>query len=135
MGAVQPSRTDATSVEYSFSSRLTGQSLFTRDDVNIVGLRLADLDHSNSISLMLNGVYPTTARLRINPRLQYTYQTYSDSSDKETTIGAGLRLEYFLGRICTIEFDSGIDWTDRQVWFGNQNYTEYYINLGYRIDF
>lgn len=127
--------TENTALEYFFSTRLSAQNLFTRGDFNVVGLRLTDLDNSNSVSLMLNGLYPTKSKLRLNPRLQYSHQTYNDSSDTETTISAGLRLEYLWEKIYSVEFDSGMNWTERKVWFGNQKYNNYFINLGYRIDF
>jgi hypothetical protein len=127
--------TDGTGVEYFLDGRLTALNLYASGDVNVVSIRLASHDSGNSISLGLNSLYPATAGLRINPRLQLTYQDYTDSGDKETTVGAGLRLEYYWDQLYSVEFDSGIDWTNRQVWFGNQKYQSYYFNLGYRIDF
>jgi len=127
--------TDGTGMEYYLSGRLTAQSLFRHGDVNVVGMRLTQLDNGSSTSLMFNGLYPTSLGLRVNPRAQLTFQNYTDSGDKETTLSTGLRLEYVWKQIYTLEFDSGYDWSDRHVWFGSQKYQNYYLYLGYRIDF
>lgn len=121
--------------EFYFSTRLTASNLWRKGDVHILGLRLADTASSDQTSLSLNSRLPLSDGWRINPRLQLDQRQFKDSDDTQLTALPGVRLERYWNKRYYIELDSGIEWSRRETWLGTQEYRNYYINLGYRVDF
>jgi len=125
---------DSSGMEYFLSAQFTARNLFLKRDANIIGMRLAEASNYQSVTIFINSRLPASNSFDVGPRL-YLTQTDYDNGDQQQVISPGLRMEYRASRSATIEFDTGYDITKRQMWFGTQDYTDFYIDLGYRIDF
>jgi hypothetical protein len=127
--------TSGTANEYYLYNRFTATELFTKGDVHMFGLRMADSDSYESNRLFLNSRWPAGDKWRINPRLQMDWRDYKSSGDTEQIIEPSLRVEYNWSKMSTLEFDAGLSTSRRTTWVGNQDNQNYYLSIGYRIGF
>jgi hypothetical protein len=126
---------DSSGNDYYLSTQLTGSSFFKEGDVTIFGLRLGDSAVNRSTTLLASSRLPIAGSWYINPRLQLGYQSYTASSDSQQSLYPSLRVEYNWSRFSQFWFDGGYEWSQRNLWLGNQNYTNYSLEIGYRLGF
>ncbi|MEW5755958.1 MAG: hypothetical protein AB1810_06600 [Pseudomonadota bacterium] len=121
--------------EFYLSGRLTASDWFKKGDFTLFGARLTDTANDNAFSLTFNCRLPLASGWRVDPRMQLEYRKYNDSDDTQLLLAPGVRLDYRWNKRYTFEFESGIEWSRRTVWFETQQNTAYYLTLGYRVDF
>jgi outer membrane protein assembly factor BamA len=127
--------TTASGDEIYASAQIVGTSLIKEGDLGIFGVRFADTATSTRYGIDINTRYPISRAVRINPRLRVTYRT--DKNDKGTQISArpSLRLNIYANRMFSLEFEGGAEWQKTDMPTTSNESWDYYVNIGYRLDF
>lgn len=124
---------DGTGFEFSYSSQLIWNNFLRQSGIGIVGLRFFDGSDTDFLTASIDGRYPITRDLRVNPRFVASYRMGSDDNDVFTLIPS-LRFDY---RIWKLSFDTEI----RGEWLLPLNASSaggrlgYSISAGFRYDY
>lgn len=131
-GSVPASR--GSGVEVSYSAQVVGSKLWSDRDVSLLGLRYTDRRDFDILSLSLDGRYPITPTLRLDPRLRVDYYTGLKGGDV-TMMRPALRLNYQPMKNLNLEIEGGFEWSNKPLFQGEHDSKGYFIGLGYRLDF
>ena len=124
---------DGTGFEFSYSTQLIWSDFLKPRGIGIAGLRFFDGSQTDIFTATLDGRYPLTRDLRVNPRLRADYRIEKSASDVFSLIPS-LRLDYHVWKL---NFDSelGVQWRlptgpvlDDERW-------GYSISVGVRYDY
>lgn len=121
--------------EFFYSAQLIGNSVFTADDLAIVGFRVADLDLSNYYVADLSIRYPLMDELKVTPRLMLGYRTGDNSDLVEYTVLPSILFNYYVTRDLSLEMEVGAQWTETKQNGITENVTDLFFTIGYRYDF
>ncbi|MFQ5442178.1 MAG: SPOR domain-containing protein [Thermodesulfobacteriota bacterium] len=124
-----------TGPEYFISTQLIGSSLIKTGDIAILGLRYSDASTSNTVSLNMNTRFPITREWRVNPRFRLDYSQNDADSGTQFKIRPTLRTDYFWRRRVRLEFEGGVEWAYDRVSGQTDLTRDYFIRVGYRLDF
>ncbi len=122
--------------EFSYSTDLTANSLFTSGDLYTVGLRFND-SRANTLTFTLNVRHPITRNLRLNPRFKYTLHDNEDGRTRES-FEPSIRLTYRFLKSLQLEVEGGgeFETEERDSVSGGIDRTKgYFAIVGYRLDF
>jgi len=130
--------------QFYFDVSLIGSSLLRVGDTTIFSLRRSTTSNATTNTLMVDMRYPVGEGLRLSPRVAVSQREYSSDDTSQWVVSPMLRLLYRWHRRYRFELDVGARWTDRdleQTYFDDtvfkddEQWTEYYINLGYQAEF
>jgi len=125
--------------EFSYSTDLTANSLFTSGDLYTVGLRYND-SRANTLTFTLNVRHPITRDLRFNPRFKYILHDTEDGRTRET-FEPSIRLTYRLLKSLQLEVEGGGEFEIEERFRTNSDQSDldrtkgYFAIVGYRLDF
>ncbi len=122
--------------EFSYSTDLTANSLFTSGDLYTVGLRFND-SRANTLTFTLNVRHPITRDLRLNPRFKYILHDNEDGRTRES-FEPSIRLTYRFLKSLQLEVEGGgeFETEERDSVSGGIDRTKgYFAIVGYRLDF
>lgn len=122
------------SSEYYASSQFTVMNLLRQGDSHILGLGYNLGDTYDTTTLNANSRLPAGDHWHINPRLILSQTSY-DNGDSLQRLAPGLKVDYQLSRTMLLEFDSLYEISKQSLWYGDQDSTDYYLDIGYRWDF
>lgn len=126
---------DGTGDMFFTSLQLTGSSLIKEGDIAIIGLRYSNTNTADSWALNLNTRYPFTRQLRLNPKMLIDYRENTNSSGNRWRIRPALRMEYRWKRRLYLELEGGAEWANETIAGQMIRNRDYFISLGYRLDF
>ena len=124
-----------TGTTYYYLAQLIGTNLIKQGDIGIIGLRYSDTSTSNTTSLLFNTRYPISSSWRINPRLRLDYRTNRSDGSHQYTVAPSIRTDYRWHRRYHFEFEAGGEWSNLNLTTTTTKTSDYYVNIGYRIDF
>jgi hypothetical protein len=124
-----------TGYEYFVSARLIGSSLLKSGDISIVGLSYTDASSSNTVSLNLNSRYPVNRDWRINPRLRVDFTKNDSSGADQLKIRPALKTDYYWRRFLSLELEAGAEWAHEWISDQTDSTFDYFLLVGYRLDF
>jgi hypothetical protein len=126
---------DAFGPDFFYSIQLFGTSLLIPGDTASVGIRFADTDRFNAISMTLNARYPLSPKFRINPIVRVEYQDGDDGSNQWTLLSE-LRILYRLSRVFDLVVNVGAEYVNPR---GREMFAEesvdYFVEVGYEAHF
>jgi hypothetical protein len=126
--------TTGTGFEFSYFGQLISNGLLRPGDIGVVGLRYFDGKNSDVAMLTLDGRYPATVDLRVNPRLRAFYRTNRRAADSATLIPS-LRFDYRFWRL-SFDAEFGLDWRiPVGGGVGVSREFGYFLSSGVRYDF
>jgi hypothetical protein len=122
-----------TGFEFSYSSQLIWNDFLRQSGIGILGVRFFDGSENDFLSATLDGRYPITRDLRLNPRLLVNYRMSRSAGDVFSLIPS-LRLDY---RIWKMSFDAevGGEWLLPMSNSGTERRLGYSISVGLRYDY
>jgi len=126
--------TPSTGEEYSVSSQLIGSDIVWPGDIEILGLRYANTDITNTGSLMFNSRVPVGETWRLNPRFQADLQSRTGGS-KVVILKPAVLVDHRWGRALTFELEAGYERVQEITGSTGSSRHGYYVNAGYRWDF
>ena len=119
--------------EYSYySADVIASSMFTEGDVGIIGMRYAVTDTTDVYSTILDTRFPLGRRWRINPRLRVDYREIRTDNSTQWIYTPGLRIQFRPGRRMRLEFQSGIQFSTREMATSDQTRESWFVNVGYQ---
>ncbi len=130
--------------QFYFDVSLIGSSLLQVGDTTIFSVRRSTTSNATTNTLMLDMRYPVGEGLRLSPRIAVSQREYSSDDSSQWIVSPMLRLLYRWHRRYRFELDVGARFTDRDleqtyfddaVYKDDEQWTEYYINLGYQAEF
>jgi hypothetical protein len=124
--------TPGTGLEFSYFGQLIANDVLTRGDVGVVSLRYFDGSNVDLVSAALDGRYPITPRLLVNPRLVGEFRT-SRSSSETFALRPSLRFDYRFW-VLRLDSDAGLEWL-RPVGSMADDQLGYFVRFGARYDF
>ena len=124
--------TPDTSYSY-YSADLIASSLFTENDVTILGLRYADADTTEVWSLNLDTRFPAGRALRINPRLRVDYRQIRADGSTQWIYTPGVRMQYRWGKRLRLELETGKQYSSRAMDTIDLDRESWFVNLGYQF--
>jgi hypothetical protein len=117
------------------STTLIGSGLFGTGDVNVFNLRYGESENFKISQLSWDARFRIGQRMRLNPRLRLAaWESLLDGRRRET-IGPSFRFLFNSRKHYRLEFEVGKDQFTRTDVDSTQIASDYYINLGYRMDF
>jgi hypothetical protein len=123
------------SPDYSVLSQLIASSVFKTDDSVITGVGFTNSDQSYNYSFNFYVRYPLTKKLRLSPKLNFSYQPQKTSSDYRVTVRPLLHLDIFLTKSTNLEIEGGSEWVNETSAGVKQSSREQFATIGYRIIF
>jgi hypothetical protein len=123
---------------------MIGSSLLLVGDTTILSLRRSTTSNATTNTLSLDVRYPLGEGLRVSPRIAVSQREYSTDATEQWVVSPMLRLLYRWHRRYRLELDVGARLTDRDlepvyfqetVFQDNEQWTEYFVNLGYQMEF
>jgi hypothetical protein len=137
-GTVTSGGVDGTSEvrpDYTCSTQLVASNVFKPDNIVISGLTYTNSLTSDTYSVSLDDRYPLTQKIHLGPRIRFDFRDTKGSSDNRRTIRPTLRIDYNVTRWGRIEFEGGFEWAQDRTSGVVLHSTEFFIALGYRINF
>lgn len=125
----------STGLESFYNLQLIGSNLLKEGDITIFGFRYSDTSTSKTTSLSLNERYPLTKVWRVNPRLRVDYRQNETTSTHQWTGAPSVLMDYLWRKRYRFEFETGGEWSTRELVDGSEDTTSYYVYVGYRADF
>ena len=125
----------STGNEYFYNLQLIGSNLLKEGDITILGLRYSDTSTAKTTSMSINERYPITRAWRINPRLRVDYRQNESTSTDQWTGAPSVLMDYLWRKRYRFEFETGGEWSTRELVSGSEDTKSYYVYLGYRADF
>ena len=116
------------------STDLVASSLVTEGDVSILGLRYADSETNETISVRLDTRFPLGS-FRINPRLRLDHRTVKSDDSTQWTYTPGIRLQYRRDRRLRIDIETGMQFSTRELPTIDQDRESWFVNVGYQLFF
>lgn len=124
-----------TGIESFYNLQLIGSNLLKEGDITIFGLRYSDTSTSKTTSASINERYPLTKAWRVNPRLRIDYRQNQNTATDQWTGAPSVLMDYLWRKRYRFEFETGGEWSTRELVDGNEDVKSYYVYLGYRADF
>lgn len=124
-----------TGIESFYNLQLIGSNLLKEGDITIFGLRYSDTSTSKTTSASINERYPLTNAWRVNPRLRVDYRQNEATATDQWTGAPSILMDYLWRKRYRFEFETGGEWSTRELVDGNEDTMSYYVYLGYRADF
>lgn len=121
-------------VEVSYSAQVVGSKLWSDKDVSLLGLRYTNRRDFDILTLSLDGRYPVTPKLRLDPRMRVDYYAGLRGGDV-AMVRPALRLNYQPMKNLNLEIEGGFEWSNKPLFQGEHDSKGYFIGLGYRLDF
>ena len=130
--------------QFYFDISMIGSSLLLVGDTTILSLRRSTTSNATTNTLSLDVRYPLGEGLRVSPRIAVSQREYSTDATEQWVVSPMLRLLYRWHRRYRLELDVGARLTDRDlepvyfqetVFQDNEQWTEYFVNLGYQMEF
>ena len=125
----------STGIESFYNLQLIGSNLLKEGDITIFGMRYSDTSTSKTTSASINERYPLTNAWRVNPRLRVDYRQNQNTSTDQWTGSPSVLMDYLWRKRYRFEFETGGEWSTRELVDGNEDTMSYYVYLGYRADF
>jgi hypothetical protein len=124
---------DGTGFEFSYAAQLVWNDFLRTAGIGVVGLRYFDGSDFDFLTGSIDGRFPITRDLRVNPRLRANYRTGNGAGDTFSLIPS-LRLDY---RIWNLNFDAevGGEWLRPLKNSTAKERTGYSISVGVRYDY
>ncbi len=126
---------EATDNQYFYSLQLIKNSLLKQGDIGILSMNYYDTSTSSTLRLGASSRYPVSDIFRLNPSFTVSYRNSDLNNDTRLSFGPHLRMDYRLKKGFTLEFDGGINWYREKTDLSDTNYSDYYLQAGYRWDF
>ena len=126
--------TPSTGIEYFYGAQLIANNIFKKGDTALFGLRYADTSSSDTLTLSINSRFPYKKNWRFNPRLRIDDQKRSNNA-KILKIRPSFRADYRARRNLKVELEIGYDQADIEDNFGSRKESNYFVNIGYILDF
>lgn len=120
--------------DYYISAQLVGNSLLMKRDTGILGIRYYQTEPSDTVSYIVNTIFPIGRKWRMNPRLQYDIRKQFDGR-KQEKFRAMLRTDYHYLNKLRFDFEIGYDDTTVSNSAVDLDNSSLYFSLGYRWDF
>lgn len=124
-----------TGLEFFYSAQLIGSSLIKTGNIAIVGARYSDTSTADTVSLNLNIRYPVIREWRINPRVQADYRQSKLTNVDELRLRPSLTMDYYFKRRVRLEVAGGVDWSPDLFSDRTDDGFDFFLTLGYRVDF
>ncbi len=121
--------------EFFYNLQLIGSNLLKEGDIGILGLRYSDTSTSDTVSLSLNERYPINRVWRINPRVRLDYRQYESTDTDRWTGAPSVLVDYLWRKRYRFEFETGGEWSTRELVDGSEDSVNWFVYLGYRADF
>ena len=122
---------EATEYNY-YSGDLVVSSLFSQNDVSIIGLRYAQSSTTDVMTVNVDTRFRIGRRWRISPRLRVDYREILADQSTQWIVTPGVRLHYRHDRRIRVEFEAGTQLSSREMETIDQERKSYFINLGYQ---
>ena len=117
------------------SADLVGSSLIKEGDVTLFGLRYSDSDSTQVYSAYLDTRFPIGSHFRINPRLRVDNRQIKSDGSTQWIYTPGIRLQYRKDRRFRVEFEAGMQFSNRETSILTEDRESYFMNLGYQLLF
>jgi hypothetical protein len=114
------------------SFQIRSADVFGRGSYSGLMLRVADSDTSDTTSLYWDNRFRLGTRWFLYPRLRLDLRSFSRTGDEQTTIRPTLRLDYRMGRRLRFEFESGYEWSSREMAAQDLDMRGLFVRAGYR---
>jgi|GEM_PF-1640750 len=124
---------DGTGFEFTYSSQIIWNNFLRQAGIGIVGLRYYDGSENDFLTATIDGRYPITRDLRINPRLLANYRMAKNSGDVFTLIPL-LRFDYRIWKM-SLDAEIGGEWLFPMNSTGAGERWGYSIAVGLRYDY
>ncbi len=118
-----------------YAAQLIANDMFEKNDMYIVGLRLADGEDSDFYVLDFNSRYPISDALRVGPRLRLGYRVGNGIDLTEYTVLPSVLVDYYWTRDLSLEVEVGANWTQTSQLDVREDNTELFFTAGFRYDF
>jgi tetratricopeptide (TPR) repeat protein len=116
------------------STDFVASSLLKEGDVSILGLRYAESQTNETLSLLLDARFPL-GTLRINPRFRVDHREVKSDGSTQWTYTPGIRLQYRKDRRFRIELEGGMQFSTRELPTIDQERESWFVNAGYQLFF
>jgi len=126
--------TPSSGIEYYYATQVIANNIFKPGDTTLMGLRYADTNASNTVTLSVNSRYPHSKNLRFNPRLRIDFQT-REANSEIVKYRPSFRIDWRARRKIKFEMEAGYEYSDIQDNFGDRIESNFFINIGYIADF
>jgi len=123
-----------TGPDYFYSTTLIASNLFKDGDTILTGFRYADTTGADTVSWNINARYPYNDELRLNPRFRIDLRDNPDGSN-EIVLRPELRVVYRVKRTLNLELELGSEWIDLDLGNSKEQTLDYFLIVGYRLDF
>ncbi len=120
---------------YYYSAQLRANDMYGDNSYSSLQLRYSDSGTTQSNSIYWNNRFALGEGWRVYPRLRVDYKTFDTSGQQEWHAAPSVRVDYRRRRGLTFEFESGYDWSNRQLQEGDLGITGYFLRAGYRYIF
>ena len=118
----------------SYGLQLIAYDLIKQGGMSTFGVRQNNNSTSDTTSYNFLLRYPIKA-WRLSPRLRFDQRRYAVDGSRQWIIAPAFRATYQWGRQIQLEVETGGEWSVHDVVGITDKYKEFYISLGYRIDF
>jgi hypothetical protein len=125
----------STGDEYYYSLQFIANNLFAKNDTSLAGIRFADRRDTDLYVLDLQTRYPLSQSLWFRPRLRFGYLEGTDLDLTEYSIQPSVLIDYEVHRNVHLELEAGADWRQRKTGAIEEETTDFFFTVGYRIDF
>jgi hypothetical protein len=98
-------------------------------------VRHADSGTGVTTSLFWDNRFGLGDSWRIYPRVRVDRRTFSRMGDEQLTARPSLRLDYRHGRRLRFEFETGYEWSERDMANGTLDLNGFFVRAGYRGSF
>ena len=108
--------------------------LITEADVTILGLRYADSESNETISVQLDTRFPL-GPFRINPRVRVDHRDVKSDGSTQWTYTPGIRIQFRHDRRLRLDLETGLQFSSRELPTIDQNRESWFVNIGYQLFF
>ena len=134
-GSGNVAATKSTGNEYYYAAQLIASDLFMEGDTSIFSLRFVDRELSNTYVADINTRFPVGDKLRVNPRLRFTYLEAPSTDLTEFAVVPSVVFNYSVAKDLNLELELGSKWSTRGQGAATEEELEYFFTIGYRYDF
>lgn len=126
--------TPSTGIEYFYATQVIANSIFKNGDTTLMGLRYADTNASDTVTVSVNSRYPFSKTLRFNPRMRIDFQSRENNSEI-VKYRPSFRMDWRARRKIKFEMEAGYEYSDIQDNLGDRVESNFFVNFGYIADF
>jgi tetratricopeptide (TPR) repeat protein len=137
-GTVSSGGVDAspgTGVDVAYLTQLIFSNVVLENDTVITALRYSDTANYNTYTVNLNGRFPVTRKIRLNPKVRVDFRDTKISDENRVSVRPVLRTDYQLRKWMRCEVEGGVEWVDEGASESSQTAVETFVTMGARINF